>query len=162
MRTAGMCGGDPCVPLHGYPGLALHLRGVGVLCVPLHPPLLLALPEPGLGIQQVPVVCRGVVNACTLRLGWCGDCPVLGGQICSAWGSDTSLLPSAGLKRSQRSQGQPLLLHHFSLFDIWEALGIWESLHDRCSLFQGEKGRRGIDGIDGMKVNLCSRALCSA
>lgn len=76
--------------------------------------------------------------------------------------SDTSVLPSAGLKRSQRSQGQTLLLHHFPLFDIWEALGIWESLHGPGTLFQGEKGRRGIDGIDGKKVNLCSRGLCLA
>lgn len=155
-----MFGGDPCVSMHSYPGLALQLCGVGVCYVPQHPPLLLALPGPGTGIQWDPVVCRGMVNACALRLSWCGDCTEVGGQICSAWASDTFLLPSAGLKRSQRSQGQTLLLHHFSLFDIWGALGIWESLCGPCTLFQGEKGKRGIDGIDGMKVNICSRTLC--
>lgn len=87
---------------------------------------------------------------------------MVGGWICSAQGPNTFPLPFAGLKRSQRSQGQPLLLHHlFFLIDAWGQKGLWKSLlHGSYSLFQGEKGRRGIDGIDGMKVNLCSRALC--
>lgn len=178
-----MLRGDLCVPLFGYPGLPPQLRGVGVWYVPTH-----LSPERGsdgvsqfsadaaLGIRQAPcsrhsqaegerlVVCRGAVNACTLGLSWRGDRSVVGGWICSALVPNLSLLPFAGLERSQRSQGQPLILHHlFFLFDARGEKGLWKSLlHGPYSPFQGEKGRRGIDGIDGMKVNLHPGAHCLA
>lgn len=60
MRTAGMFGKDPYVPMSGYPGLAPQLHGVGICYVPPHPLLLLALPEPRAGIQQDPVGSSGV------------------------------------------------------------------------------------------------------
>lgn len=91
---------------------------------------------------------------------WAG----VGTALC--WGDGSALhgglTPlSFPLQGSRGAKGAKVSLCFCTIF-LWEALGIWESLHGPCSLFQGEKGRRGIDGIDGMKVNLCSRALCLA